>query len=57
MSFRFAIPRPPEGPLVEMSAAEMEKNLLKRLEEEKAQPTEALCEGAGRGRQGPAGDG
>jgi len=42
MSFRFAIPRPPEGPLVEMSAEEMEKALLKRLDEEKAQPTEAL---------------
>lgn len=42
MSFRFAIPRPPEGPLVAMSAEEMERTLLKRLEEEKSQPTEAL---------------
>jgi len=42
LDFRFSIPRPPEGPLVEMSAEEMEKTLLKRLEEEKADPTEAL---------------
>src|SRR6266550_8928668 len=42
LQFRFAVPRPPQGPLVEMSVAEMEKTLLKRLEDEKSQPTEAL---------------
>ena len=42
LDFRFEIPRPPEGPLIEMSAAEMEKTLLKRVEDEKAEPTEAL---------------
>ncbi len=42
--FRFALPRPPEGPLVEMSAEEVEKVLLKRLEDEKRQPTDALWE-------------
>jgi tetratricopeptide (TPR) repeat protein len=41
-SFRFALPRPPEDPLVEMSSREMETALLKRLEDEKCQPTEAL---------------
>src|SRR6266436_678608 len=35
LQFRFAVPRPPQGPLVEMSAAEMEKTLLKRLQAEK----------------------
>jgi len=42
LDFQFSIPRPPDGPLVEMSADEMERTLLKRLEEEKSQPTEAL---------------
>ena len=42
LDFRFEIPRPPEGPLIEMSAAEMEKTLLKRVEDEKERPTEAL---------------
>jgi tetratricopeptide (TPR) repeat protein len=42
LDFRFEIPRPPEAPLIEMSAAEMEKTLLKRLEDEKAHPTQAL---------------
>jgi|SRR6266446_7043035 len=42
LQFRFAVPRPPQGPLVEMSAAEMEKTLLKRLQAEKSQPIEAL---------------
>ena len=42
LDFRFAIPQPPEGPLIEMSAEEMEKTLLKRLENERAQPAEAL---------------
>jgi tetratricopeptide (TPR) repeat protein len=42
LDFRFQLPRAPEGPLVEMSAAEMEKALLKRLEDTKDHPTEAL---------------
>src|SRR5262245_49872838 len=42
LEFRFSIPRPPEGPLVEMSAEEIERTLLKRLEEEKSEPTKAL---------------
>jgi tetratricopeptide (TPR) repeat protein len=44
LDFRFEVPRPPEGPLIEMSAAEMEKTLLDRVKQEKAQPTEALWE-------------
>jgi tetratricopeptide (TPR) repeat protein len=40
--FRFALPPAPEGPLVEMSAEEVEKALLKRLEDAKSPPTEAL---------------
>ena len=43
-NFRFAIPRPPPGPLIELSAEEMEKTLLKRLEAQKAKPTDALWE-------------
>src|SRR5207247_10149310 len=42
LDFRFEIPAQPKGPLIEMSAVEMEKTLLKRLEDEKSQPTEAL---------------
>ncbi len=42
LDFRFEIPAQPKGPLIEMSAAQMEKTLLKRVEDEKAQPTEAL---------------
>ena len=42
MSFRFAIPKPPPGPLIEMSPKEMEKNLLQRLKDESGQPIEAL---------------
>jgi tetratricopeptide (TPR) repeat protein len=42
--FQFPIPRPPDGPLIEMSAAEMEQTLLKRLEKQKEQPTDALWE-------------
>ena len=44
LQFRFAIARPPKGPLVEMSAEEVEGLLLKRLEEEKDSPTDALWE-------------
>jgi hypothetical protein len=29
IGFRFAIPRPPEGPLIEITASEAEKRLLK----------------------------
>ncbi|SRR6266404_3253856 len=42
LDFRFEIPRRPEGPLVEFSAAEAEKLLLKRLEDAKEDPKEAL---------------
>ncbi len=42
LDFRFEIPARPKGPLIEMSAAEMEKLLLKRLEDERAEPTDAL---------------
>ena len=42
LDFRYSIPRPLEGPLVELSAEEAEKLLLKRLDEAKADPTEAL---------------
>jgi tetratricopeptide (TPR) repeat protein len=42
--FRFEIPAQPEGPLIQMSAEEMERFLLKRLEDEKAEPTDALWE-------------
>jgi tetratricopeptide (TPR) repeat protein len=41
-SFQYTKPATPNGPLVEMSAAEMEHLLLKRLHEEKDNPTEAL---------------
>lgn len=41
-NFRFALPRPPEGPLVAVSAEETERALLKRLAAEKDQATEAL---------------
>src|SRR5208283_3624639 len=42
LDFRFSIPRPPDGPLVELSAEDAEKMLLKKLTEAKADPTEAL---------------
>src|SRR6266403_3390785 len=42
LDFRFEFPRRPEGPLVEFSAAEAEKLLLKRLEDAKEDPKEAL---------------
>ncbi len=42
LDFLFSIPRPPPGPLVELSAAEMEKLLLQRRDEEQADPTDAL---------------
>jgi tetratricopeptide (TPR) repeat protein len=42
LDFRFSIPRPPDGPLVELSAEEMEKTLLKRLDDEQSQPAGVL---------------
>jgi tetratricopeptide (TPR) repeat protein len=42
LDFRFEIPKPPDGPVVEMTASEAEAMLLQRLEEEKADPTKAL---------------
>jgi tetratricopeptide (TPR) repeat protein len=42
LDFRFEIPKPPGGPLVELSAEEAEKMLLKKLDEDKADPTNAL---------------
>ena len=41
LRFRFVLPKPPEGPLVEMSAEEMEKLLVKRAETDK-DPVEGL---------------
>jgi tetratricopeptide (TPR) repeat protein len=40
--FRFAVPRPPEGGLVELSAVEIERLLLKRLNQEQANPDQAM---------------
>ena len=42
LDFRFSLPPRPVGPIVELSNAEAEKMLLKRLEEAKADPNEAL---------------
>jgi tetratricopeptide (TPR) repeat protein len=42
LNFRFEIPRPPVGPLVEVSSQEMEKLLVKKLEESENNPTPAL---------------
>jgi tetratricopeptide (TPR) repeat protein len=42
LDFRFELPRPPGGPLVEMSSQEMEKVLLKQLEEATSEPRQAL---------------
>jgi tetratricopeptide (TPR) repeat protein len=42
LNFRFELPRPPVGPLVEVSSQEMEKLLLKKLEESENNPTQAL---------------
>jgi tetratricopeptide (TPR) repeat protein len=44
MQFRFELPRQPQGPVVEITAEEAEKTLLKKLEEEKSQPLDALWE-------------
>lgn len=42
LDFRFELPRPPGGPLVEVSSQEMEKLLLKQLEEAADEPLQAL---------------
>ena len=44
LDFRFQVPQPPGGPLVELSAAEAEKMLLKRLDEAGADKKAALWE-------------
>lgn len=44
LGFHYSVPKPPEGPLVEMTAQEAEKLLLKRLEEQKDAPADALWE-------------
>lgn len=42
LDFRFEIATPPAGPLVELTGDEAERILLRRLEEERADPTKAL---------------
>ena len=42
--FRYALPRPPEGELVELSAEEAEKILLKNVERAEGDPNDALWE-------------
>jgi tetratricopeptide (TPR) repeat protein len=42
--FRFALPRPASGGLVELSPAEVEKVLLQKLRDEKDSPVQALWE-------------
>ena len=42
LGFQFQIPKPPDGPVVELSFAEIEELLLRRLEEEKNSPHDAL---------------
>ncbi len=42
LDFRFSLPDAPAGPLVELSSAEAEKMLLKKLEESGSDPKEAL---------------
>ena len=42
LKFRFEFPRPPVGPLVEVSSQEMEKLLLRKLEDSENNPTQAL---------------
>ena len=50
LNFRFSLPRPPEGPLVELSPEETEKMLLRRLEEKQTSQTEATWDLAQRVR-------
>ena len=42
LDFRYQIPRPPNGPLVELSNAEAEKMLLKKLDDPTGDRTQAL---------------
>jgi tetratricopeptide (TPR) repeat protein len=42
LNFRFELPRPPVGPLVEVSSQEMENLLLKKLAESENNPTQTL---------------
>ena len=42
LNFRFELPRPPAGPLVEVSSQVMERLLLKKLAESEGDPTAAL---------------
>lgn len=42
LDFRFSLPNPPNGPLVELSVEEAEKVLLKKLEAERQEPNNAL---------------
>src|SRR5580658_9654295 len=42
LNFRFELPRPPVGPLVEVSSKEMENLLLRKLEESENNPTQPL---------------
>jgi len=44
LDFRFSIPRAPAGPLVALSNEEAERLLLKKLDDSKADPTQALWE-------------
>jgi tetratricopeptide (TPR) repeat protein len=42
LNFRFSIPQQPAGPWIEVSAQEAEKILLKRLEEQRDNPADAM---------------
>jgi tetratricopeptide (TPR) repeat protein len=42
LRFQFELPRPPVGPLVEVSSQEMENLLLRKLQESENNPTQAL---------------
>ncbi len=42
LDFHFELPRPPVGPLVEVSSQEMEKLLLKQLEDAVSEPRQAV---------------
>jgi tetratricopeptide (TPR) repeat protein len=42
LDFRFELPRPPAGPLVEVSSQEMERLLLKQMEDAVNEPRQAL---------------
>jgi tetratricopeptide (TPR) repeat protein len=44
LGFQFQLPKPPKGPLYELSFEEIEQMLLQRLQEERKDPTEALWE-------------